>query len=353
MLQLDNVLPSPTRLPDVPGNKGQLAVLESLPAIESAVLQRRPLTLFRGATGCGKSKYLPERYADMLSELADFENKLLVLTYAAKDVEDMHRHCSIASHWRTGGKKSGGCAWIDARIIFSTIGLCFRWYASDGINALNDFDAVVLDEIGAVERNMDYSFIFELMQENQRRRMSENRMFPIFMCTATMSDRLSETMRKLRPDIIECPKRPYLLERYQVEIDTFDAMYKTMAACAKELLESGRTGLMFLPGEKETEKMKTILINLGVAADVIFPLFGDLDPQAIKDALTPRPYPRIILATSLAELAMTIPDVDVVLDSGVGRFTSDDEVPSSFDYLISATSSKQREGRAGRAKRGC
>ena len=98
--------------------------------------------------------------------------------------------------------------------------------------------------------------------------------------------------------------------------------------------------------------MKTMLINLGVAADEIFPLFGDLDPQA-KDALTPRPYPRIILATSLAALAMTIPDVDVVLDSGVGRFTSDDEVPSSFDYLISAMSVKQREGRAGRAKAGC
>ena len=84
-----------------------------------------------------------------------------------------------------------------------------------------------------------------------------------------------------------------------------------------------------------------------------FPLFGDLDPKAIKDALTSRTYSRIILATSLAELAMTIADVDVVLDSGVGRFTSDDEVPSSFDYLISAISGKQREGRAGRAKCGC
>jgi hypothetical protein len=110
MLQLGNVLPSAARLPDVPGNNGQLAVLESLPAIESAVKQRRPLTLFRGATGCGKSKYLPDRYADMLSELADFEGKLLVLTYAAKDVPNMHHHCSIASHWRTGGQKSGGCA---------------------------------------------------------------------------------------------------------------------------------------------------------------------------------------------------------------------------------------------------
>ena len=98
--------------------------------------------------------------------------------------------------------------------------------------------------------------------------------------------------------------------------------------------------------------MKNFLINNCVAADKIFPL-SDLDPQGIKDALTPRAYPRIVLSTSLAEMAMKIPDVDVVLDSGISRFTSDDEVPSSFDCLASATSIKQREGRAGRAKPGC
>ena len=146
-------------------------------------------------------------YFMILSALASFDKKLLVLTEAAKDVEDMHRHCATDAHYRTGGKKSGGCAWRDARIIFSTVGLCSRWYVSDGISALDDFDAVILDEIGAVERNMDYSFIFELMQENQNRRLSQSRMFPILMCTATMSDRLSETMQTLCPLIIDCPKR--------------------------------------------------------------------------------------------------------------------------------------------------
>ena len=110
MLELGNEIPLAVRLDDVPGNNGQLAALESLPAIESAVQQRRPLTLFRGATGCGKSKYLPEAYAKMLFEREDFEGKLLVLTCAAKDVPNMHHHCSIASHWRSGGQKSGGCA---------------------------------------------------------------------------------------------------------------------------------------------------------------------------------------------------------------------------------------------------
>ena len=96
-----------------------------------------------------------------------------------------------------------------------------------------------------------------------------------------------------------------------------------------------------------------MLINLGVVTEKIFPLFADLDPQAIKAAQEPSPDARLVLATSLAELAMTIPDVDVVLDTCIGRWTSSDEIPTSFDYLISETTMKQREGRVGRTKIGC
>ena len=89
MLKLGKVLGSPIRWSDVPGNHGELAVLECLGATESSVRDRRLLTLFRGATGGGKSKVRPERNAEKLAELPDFHGKLLVLTCAAKDVEDI------------------------------------------------------------------------------------------------------------------------------------------------------------------------------------------------------------------------------------------------------------------------
>jgi len=132
-----------------------------------------------------------------------------------------------------------------------------------------------------------------------------------------------------------------------------DEMYQTMATCGQNLLRTGRTGLVFLPGEAEIDKMTKLVIDMGVTADEIFPLFSDLDPKKINDALTPLTTSRLVLSTSLAEMAMTIPDVDVVLDCGIGRFTNDNEVPESFDYLASATSITQREGRKGRAKPGC
>jgi hypothetical protein len=165
MSELDNLLPGISRLDDVPGNSGVLAVHESLPYLQTLVDRRSSIILFVGATGCGKSKILPCKYYGMLCGVPRFRKKLLVLTTAAKDVENMHDHCDQPSHYRTGRNHSGGRPWKRADIVFSTIGMSSRWYASDGIYAFQEFDAVILDEIGALERNVEYSLMLEVMLE--------------------------------------------------------------------------------------------------------------------------------------------------------------------------------------------
>ena len=92
MLDLSQVLPGIRRLDPVPGNAGRLSVEECFPQIKDVVAQRIPLTLFRGVTGCGKSKRLPEKFAEFLADLLGRGRKLLVLTTAAKGVADMHGH---------------------------------------------------------------------------------------------------------------------------------------------------------------------------------------------------------------------------------------------------------------------
>ena len=86
---MERILPAISRLPDVDRNDGELAVLECLPEIQDVVQMRRPdLILFEAATGCGKSKILPERYAIMLEQMKEVYGNSLVLTTAAKDVQD-------------------------------------------------------------------------------------------------------------------------------------------------------------------------------------------------------------------------------------------------------------------------
>ena len=65
---------------------------------------------------------------------------------------------------------------------------------------------------------------------------------------------LSEIMQKLCPLMIECPERPNLLERRHVDEDTLDDMHQSMATCAQSLLRTGRTRLVFLPGEQVEKK---------------------------------------------------------------------------------------------------
>ena len=118
-LDLCEVLPGIRRLDPVPGNAGRLSVEECFPQIRDVVVGRVRRTLLRGATGCGKSKRLPEKLAEFLVQELGRERKLLVLTTAAKDVESMHFHVkNLQAHFRTGGGFNGGCCWWSADDVF-------------------------------------------------------------------------------------------------------------------------------------------------------------------------------------------------------------------------------------------
>ena len=166
---MSEVLPGIRRLDPVPGNAGRLSVEECFPQIRDVVVRRVPVTIFRGATGCGKSKRLPEKFAEFLAQELGRGCKLLVLTTAAKDVADMHGHVkNLRSHFRCGGRVQGGCYWRSADIVFSTIGLACRWCETNGLQSFDDFNAVILDEIGSVERNTEYSFLCQVMLAVQK-----------------------------------------------------------------------------------------------------------------------------------------------------------------------------------------
>ena len=88
-------------LSDIPGSDGELAINRYWSKIREVVLLKLNIALFFGATGCGKSKLLPTQYFKYLQEISSFRGKLLVLTTAAKDVQDMLDvvlNCGICRH---------------------------------------------------------------------------------------------------------------------------------------------------------------------------------------------------------------------------------------------------------------
>ena len=116
---------------------------------------------------------------------------------------------------------------------------------------------------------------------------------------------------------------------------------------------TGGTILAFLPGEPEIRRVSALLET---GAEVVA-LFGAMDFRAQRAALEP-PAPgrrRIVLATSIAETSLTIPEVRVVVDAGRARRARFDP-GSGMSRLVTERASRaeaeQRRGRAGRVAPG-
>ena len=115
--------------------------------------------------------------------------------------------------------------------------------------------------------------------------------------------------------------------------------------------------LVFLPGQAEIKRAQAMLQPTLAPDWVIYPLYGQLQPDQQQQALLPDALARrkIILATNLAETSLTISGIDAVVDSGWARKAVYD-VSSGMTKLvtqrISQASADQRQGRAGRVMAG-
>ena len=90
-MNLNQTLPGAVihSLPPIPGSDGVLAMNGCLEKKKDvAQIERPDFILVEAVTGCGKSKVLPPEYALMLMDMEEFHGNLLVLTTAAKDVQD-------------------------------------------------------------------------------------------------------------------------------------------------------------------------------------------------------------------------------------------------------------------------
>ncbi|WP_112312460.1 ATP-dependent helicase HrpB [Pseudogemmobacter bohemicus] len=133
----------------------------------------------------------------------------------------------------------------------------------------------------------------------------------------------------------------------------FDA---AMAGLIRQALEETAEGglLAFLPGESEIRRVEARLQDL--AGIALRPLFGAMDFQAQRAALAPVPgLRRVVLATSIAETSLTLPDIRVVVDGGRARRARFDPA-SGLSRLVTErvtrAEAEQRRGRAGRVAAG-
>ncbi len=125
---------------------------------------------------------------------------------------------------------------------------------------------------------------------------------------------------------------------------------------ARALSETEGGVLVFLPGQREISRTAALLAPRLPAGVVAQPLHGGLPFAQQRKALSPLETGRkLVLATSIAETSLTVPDVRVVVDAGRARRSRFDPA-SGLSRLVtervSRAEAEQRRGRAGRVAAG-
>lgn len=218
------------------------------------------------------------------------------------------------------------------RLLFATPGIALA-----RPKLLDDFDAVVLDELH--ERRMDVDLLLALCLDRGRR---------LVVMSATLDgDRVA---RHIQGKWLSAQARshPVAIEYRgpHAELPTGRDLERRVRASVESLGDEDGDVLVFLPGKGEIAKVAAALS--GVRGSVL-ELHGGLSLNEQARVFRPAQSRKILLATNVAETSLTVPGVTTVIDSGLVRRT---RYHAGRGYLalsaVATDSADQRAGRAGR-----
>jgi len=230
----------------------------------------------------------------------------------------------------------------NTNVVFVTPGVALRWFAED---KLASFDIVMVDEFH--ERRWDIDLLTAILKQEKQHRLivtsatlegeklanyldakrlrSEGRCFPVTVTHRSLDSRYLPNKKGCENDVVRTVKEA--LEDEEGDI------------------------LVFLPGRKEITQCSQMLQNLDDV--LVVKLHASVSDEERHCALTVQKQRKVVLATNVAETSLTIPNIRVVIDSGLERRTVQRNGRTALTLTnISKASAAQRMGRAGRVAEG-
>ena len=320
------------------------ALIAALGTPRQAVLQAPP--------GAGKTTRVPLALLDsglVQGRIILLEPRRLAARAAADRMAEMLGEAVGA----TVGYRIRGEAKVSraTRIEVVTEGILTRMIQSDP--SLNGIGAVIFDEFHERSLNADLGLALAL----ELRAALRNDLVLIVMSAtldaapvaALMGDApvITAAGRAFPVETRWLPKPPGPL-RFE------PAMADLILQAVSETAQGGV--LAFLPGEGEIRKVEALLKGRLPDGCVVRPLFGAMDFAAQRAATGPvAEGRRIVLATSIAETSLTLPDIRVVVDGGRSRRARFDPASGMSRLVterVTRAEAEQRRGRAGRVAEG-
>lgn len=329
-------------------SKIKLPIDEHLPDLCSLIISEK-LVLVAASPGSGKTTRLPPALIRTLT------GKVIVLEPRRIAAVTAAHRIAAEENVRLGEEVGYQIRFEDqstprTRLLFLTEALLQKKLLDDpGLDGVN---VVILDEFH--ERSIHTETALALLLELQESFRPD---LHIVIMSATLQ---IEALRDALPHaaVFEVVAPPYPLEirkdhRAQV-LRPGHEFYDRMLEKVREGLNNSpgqKDVLVFLPGTREIQNLAERLLEKKINAAVL-PLHAQLPVAEQLKALTPTPgIRRVILATNVAESALTLDGVDTVVDSGLERVQQlhhKTGFPSLDLVRISHASATQRAGRAAR-----
>lgn len=215
---------------------------------------------------------------------------------------------------------------------------------------LSGIAAVLFDEFH--ERSLDADFGLALALDVQQSLRPDLRILPM---SATLDDVRLAALLGDAP-VVRSDGRAYPVETRYLGRAPERRIEDAMAAAIRQVIAEEEGGILaFLPGRAEISRTMERLADAGLEKSgcALFPLHGGLDGRAqdVAVRLLNDGRRKIVLATSIAETSLTIPDIRIVVDSGLARAPRFDPAVGLARLVTERAPQSaidQRRGRAGR-----
>lgn len=334
----------------------ELPVAAIIPELLPALAQR--VCILQAPPGAGKSTAIPlallgaSRYTALTSSVADTQLIVLVQPRRVAAVSIAHYLAEMLAeqvgervgYWVRQERKNSA----KTKLLVVTDGMLTRMLQQNP--ELPDVGLIIFDEFH--ERNLHCDLGLALALE--ARELKPELQLLIMSATlpaAALAKWLS--LRGIDNQEFHSEGRQFPIQHYYRSPAQSGDWLKAMPTVIYEALALAEQGvLVFLPGQREIRWLRQQL-SLGNHVHCI-ELYGGLALAEQRVALSPLANGqgiKLVLATNVAETSLTIPDIDVVVDSGRERqakYLPRYQFTQLQTRFISQASATQRAGRAGR-----
>ncbi len=326
-----------------------LPIDEVLPEIVST-LSRHSRLVLAAPPGAGKTTRVP---LALLDPAAGIAGRIIVLeprriaarSAAARMASELGERLgeTVGLSTRLDRQVSAG-----TRIEIVTDGLFTRRLLADP--SLGGIGAVLFDEFH--ERSLNVDLALALACETQA---AFNDGLRLVVMSATLDT--ERVAKRLGAPVIASEGRMFPVETRYLGRAKARLEPHVVKAVQRALREAEGSVLVFLPGAAEIRRVAEALAGEVPAGVSVHPLFGALSPAEQDAAIRPATegQRKIVLATDIAESALTIEGVRVVIDAGLARVpeaVGRDGRTRLATVRASLASVDQRRGRAGRTAPG-